>query len=57
LTEEILSNKEWYQQSSSVINITETSWKLADNSIVIITIDELKESLSIQAIGKIITGI
>jgi hypothetical protein len=44
--------------SSSVLNITETEWKLADNSRVTISIDELKEALalSIQAIGKIIVG-
>jgi hypothetical protein len=45
--------------SSSVLNVTETEWKLADNSRVTVTIDELKEALalSIQAIGKIIVGV
>jgi hypothetical protein len=45
--------------SSSVLNITETEWKLADNSRITVTIDELKEALalSIQAIGKIIVGV
>ena len=44
--------------ASSVINITETQWKLADNSIVTVSLDELKEALvlSIQAIGNIIVG-
>jgi hypothetical protein len=44
--------------SSSVLNATETEWKLADNSRVTVTIDELKEALalSIQAIGKIVIG-
>ena len=44
--------------SSSVINITETQWKLADNTIATISLDELKEALalSIQAIGNIVVG-
>ena len=44
--------------SSSVINITETQWKLADNSIATVSLDELKEALalSIQAIGNIVVG-
>jgi len=44
--------------SSSVINITETHWKLADNTIATISLDELKEALalSIQAIGNIVVG-
>ena len=44
--------------SSSVIDITETQWKLADNTIATISLDELKEALalSIQAIGNIVVG-
>ena len=44
--------------SSSVIDITETQWKLADNSIATISLDELKEALalSIKAIGNIVVG-
>jgi len=42
--------------ASSFLNVTETEWKLADNSAVLITLDELKEalSLSIQAVGTIV---
>jgi len=45
--------------SSSVVNVTETQWKLADNSIATISLDELKEALalSIQAIGNIVVGV
>jgi len=45
--------------ASSVINITETQWKLADNTIATISLDELKEALalSIQAIGNIVVGV
>jgi hypothetical protein len=44
--------------SSSVINITEIQWKLADNTIATVSLDELKEALalSIQAIGNIVIG-
>jgi hypothetical protein len=44
--------------SSSAINITETQWKLADNTIATVSLDELKEALalSIQAIGNIVIG-
>ena len=44
--------------SASVVGMTETQWKLADNSVELITLDELKEALalSIQAIGNIIVG-
>ena len=46
-------------QASTIVNKIETSWKLADNTIVTITIDELKEALalSIQAKGNIILGL
>jgi len=42
--------------SADVVGITETYWKLADNSVVMVTLVELKEalSLSIQALGAII---
>jgi len=42
--------------SADVVGITETYWKLADNSVVMVTLVELKEALalSIQALGAII---
>ncbi len=45
-------------QSSSILNITTTAWKLADNTIADITYEELKEALAlaIQAKGAIILG-
>jgi len=44
--------------SADVVGLTETYWKLADNSVELITLDELKESLalSIQTLGQIIVG-
>ena len=44
--------------SADVVGITETYWKLADNSVELITLLELKEALalSIQALGAIIMG-
>jgi hypothetical protein len=43
-------------QSSDFLGVTETEWKMADNSIVLITLEELKEALalSIQAVGVIV---
>ena len=42
--------------SSEVIGMTEDTWKLADNTEVLVTIDELKEALalSIQEVGRIV---
>ena len=42
--------------SADAVGLTETYWKLADNSVELITLDELKEALalSIQALGVII---
>ena len=42
--------------SAEVINKTEEYWKLADNSIKLIALDELKEALalSIQEVGNIV---
>jgi len=42
--------------SADVVGITETYWKLADNSVAMVTLVELKEALalSIQALGAII---
>jgi len=42
--------------ASEIFNKTTTEWKLADNTIVTITLDELKEALalSIQKVGEII---
>jgi hypothetical protein len=44
--------------ASSVLNVTETQWKLADNTVANVSLDELKEALalSIQATGNIIVG-
>lgn len=44
--------------SADVVGLTETYWKLADNSVELITLDELKEALalSIQALAPIIIG-
>jgi hypothetical protein len=45
--------------SAGVVGMTETQWKLADNTVGTVTLDELKEALalSIQAIGNIIVGV
>ena len=42
--------------ASSITGITETEWKLADNSVVTVTVDELSEALAlgIQTKGDII---
>ena len=42
--------------SAELINKTEESWKLADNSIKLVSLDELKEALalSIQEVGNIV---
>jgi len=42
--------------SADVVGITETYWKLTDNSVAMVTLVELKEALalSIQALGAII---
>lgn len=42
--------------SSEVIDKTEATWKLADNTSAVVTIDELKEALalSIQEVGRIV---
>jgi hypothetical protein len=44
--------------SANALNLTQTQWKLADNTIATVSLDELKEALalSIQAVGKIILG-
>lgn len=44
--------------ASGILGITETQWKLHDNTAPIITLDELKEALalSIQAVGAIVVG-
>ena len=44
--------------ASTLLGLTETQWKMADNSVQTITVDELKEALalSIQAVGAIIVG-
>ena len=44
--------------SATFLNQTEAYWKLADNTVVLITLDELKEALalSIQRVGEIVTA-
>ena len=46
-------------QASTLLGLTTATWKLADDSIVEITLDELKEAqaLAIQAMGAIILGV
>lgn len=46
-------------QASGILGLTETQWKLHDNSVATITLDELKEALalSIQAVGNIVVGV
>lgn len=45
-------------QSAELLGETSTEWKLADNSLYVVTIDELKMvlALSIQKVGQIIKG-
>lgn len=44
--------------TAPILGLTEHSWKLADNSWVVITLDELKEALAlaIQTKGQILSG-
>lgn len=44
--------------SAELIGKTEESWKLADNSVVLVTLAQLKEALAlaIQAVGEIVKG-
>lgn len=46
-------------QASTFTGTTETNWRMADNAVVEVTLDELKEALtlSIQAVGVIVTEI
>ena len=43
-------------QSSALVGLTETGWKLADNTAVLVTLDELKMALalSMQEVGRIV---
>lgn len=45
-------------QASSVLNLTEYNWKLADNTWTVVTLDELKEAhaLAIVRKGQILAG-
>lgn len=45
-------------QASTLLGQTSAQWKLADNSIATVTLDELREAhaLAIQAVGTIILG-
>lgn len=45
-------------QAAAVTGIESTYWKLADNSVVEVTVDELKEALTkaIQAVGHVLVG-
>ena len=36
-------------QTADITGLTETQWKLADNTIVTVTLDELKEALALSA--------
>jgi len=36
-------------QTAGITGLTETQWKLADNTIVTVTLDELKEALALSA--------
>jgi len=46
-------------QASTFTGTTATNWRMADNAVVEVTLDELKEALtlSIQAVGVIVTEI
>ena len=45
-------------QSATFLNQTQAGWKLADNTVAIVTVDEIKEALalSIQRVGEIVTA-
>jgi hypothetical protein len=46
-------------QASQVVNMESTYWKLADNTVAEVTVEELKEALvlSIQRTGEIVKGL
>ena len=43
-------------QASELLGITENSWKLTDNTVAVVTVDELKQALAlaIQEVGRIV---
>lgn len=45
-------------QTAELLGQTSTEWKLSDNTLYTVTVDELKQvlALSIQRVGKIIKG-
>lgn len=45
-------------QASEFLNQTQAGWKLADNSVALVTVAELKEALAlaIQRVGEIVTA-
>ena len=45
-------------QAAEFLNQTQAGWKLADNSVVMVTVAELKEALAlaIQRVGEIVTA-
>lgn len=45
-------------QASTLLGLTSSQWKLANNVVVPVTLDELREAhaLAIQAVGSIIVG-
>ncbi|MDP3088878.1 MAG: hypothetical protein Q8M99_11915 [Methylotenera sp.] len=45
-------------QASEFLNQTQAGWKLADNSVELVTVSELKEALTlaIKRVGEIVTG-
>jgi len=46
-------------QASTFTGTTTTNWRMADNAVVSVSLDELKEALtlSIQAVGVIVAGV
>lgn len=43
-------------QASELLGVTDNAWKLADNSVATVTVDELKQTLAlaIQEVGRIV---
>ena len=43
-------------QASELLGVTDNAWKLADNTVAVVTVDELKQALalSIQEVGRIV---
>ena len=43
-------------QASELLGVTENAWKLADNTVAVVTVDDLKQALAlaIQEVGRIV---